>query len=378
VRPGLTDTEFHALAGRDLAEVSFPVMRPDEVAGAALARLGLGEVVCVPGLPDPSMVGAVSQAQRALLMTAASSRLADRYRLGPENERGTEDMLRSTTEAAAVAKPAASDIYALGRDLAKGGAVMANQRTVSLVDGFVDRVREFIRDERVTYAEYHAALRYLIRAAEAGEIPLLVAVFAESTVNTVNQDGGRATDSAIEGPYYKPGAPWLQRPYALPMRPDEPGDPLLFCGRVESDGGAPLAGAAVDLWQSTSDGLYSFFTPQLPEEYVLRGRLRAGAAGEFDVRTIRPVPYQIPREGPVGDLLENILGRHSWRPAHLHFKIGADGYQPLTTQLYFAGDPYLDSDCGSAVKDSLVIELTRDDADGASYRGEYVFRLAPA
>ena len=150
----------------------------------------------------------------------------------------------------------------------------------------------------------------LIRAAEAGEIPLLVAVFAESTVDTVNQDGGRATDSAIEGPYYKPGAPCLQRPYALPMRPDEPGDPLLFCGRVESDGGAPLAGAAVDLWQSTSDGLYSFFTPQLPEEYVLRGRLRAGAAGEFDVRTIRPVPYQIPREGPVGDLLENILGRH--------------------------------------------------------------------
>jgi catechol 1,2-dioxygenase len=80
----------------------------------------------------------------------------------------------------------------------------------------------------------------------------------------------------------------------------------------------------------------------------------------------------------VGDLLENVLGRHSWRPTHLHFKIGADGYQPLITQLYFAGDPYLDSDCGSAVKDSLVIDLTKDDADGVSYRGEYVFRLAPA
>jgi catechol 1,2-dioxygenase len=255
---------------------------------------------------------------------------------------------------------------------------MADQRTVSLVDGLVERVRGFIRDERVTYAEYHAALRYLIRAAEAGEIPLLVAVFAESTVDTVNAGGGRATDSAIEGPYYKPGAPWLQRPYALPMRPDEPGEPLLFRGRVESAGGAPLAGAAVDMWQSTSDGMYSLFTPKLPEEYLLRGRLRTGGAGEFDVRTIRPVPYQIPREGPVGDLLENILGRHSWRPAHLHFKIDADGYQPLTTQLYFAGDPYLDSDTADAVKDSLVIELTKADGDGASYRGEYVFRLAPA
>ncbi len=115
----------------------------------------------------------------------------------------------------------------------KERAVVADQRTVSLVDGLADRVRGFIRDERATYAEYHAALGYLIQAAEAGEIPLLVAVFAESTVETVNAGGG-ATDSAIEGPYYKPGAPWLQRPYALPMRPGEPGDPLLFSGRVES------------------------------------------------------------------------------------------------------------------------------------------------
>lgn len=255
---------------------------------------------------------------------------------------------------------------------------MADQRTVSLVDGLVDRVRRFVRDERVTYAEYHAALRYLIRLAESGEVPLFVAAFFESTVDTVNQEGGRATDSAIEGPFYQPGAPWLQRPYALPMRPDEPGDGLVFHGRVESDGGTPLAGAAVDLWQSTSDGMYSFFGPQMPDEYLLRGRLRTDAAGEFDVRTVRPVPYQIPREGPVGDLLENILGRHSWRPAHVHFKIDADGYKPLTTQLCFAGDPYLDSDCATAVKDSLVIDLTKVDADGASYRGEYVFRLAPA
>ena len=68
--PGLVDTEFHALAGRDLAAAPFPVMRPDEVAGAALAGLRLGEVICVPGLNDPSMVDAVRQAQQALLLTA--------------------------------------------------------------------------------------------------------------------------------------------------------------------------------------------------------------------------------------------------------------------------------------------------------------------
>lgn len=254
---------------------------------------------------------------------------------------------------------------------------MADQRTASLVDGLVDRVRGFIRDERVTCAEYHAALRYLIRLAESGEVPLLVDAFFESTVNTVNADGGRATDSAIEGPFYKPGAPWLQRPYALPLRPDEPGDLLLFCGRVESDGGAPLAGAAVDMWQCTSSAGYSFFSPQLPDEYVLRGRLRTGAAGDFDVRTIRPVRYQIPREGPVGELLENILGLGFLETSPPALQDRRRRVPAADHQLYFASDPYLDSDCAAAVQDSLVIDLTKAD-DGVSYRGEYVFRLASA
>ena len=81
--PGLIDTEFHAVAGMDLAGIPFPVLRPDEVAGAALAGLRLGEVVCVPGLPDPSMIDTVSEAQRALLMTAVSSGLAGRYAPDP-------------------------------------------------------------------------------------------------------------------------------------------------------------------------------------------------------------------------------------------------------------------------------------------------------
>ena len=77
--PGLIDTEFHALAGRDLSGTPFPVLRPDEVAGAALAGLRLGETVCVPGLPDPSMLNTVSQAQRTLFMTAVGGALAGRY-----------------------------------------------------------------------------------------------------------------------------------------------------------------------------------------------------------------------------------------------------------------------------------------------------------
>ena len=80
--PGLTDTEFHAVAGMDLAGIPFPVLRADEVAGAARAGLRLGEVVCVPGLPEPSMIDTVSEAQRALFMTAVSPGLARRYAPG--------------------------------------------------------------------------------------------------------------------------------------------------------------------------------------------------------------------------------------------------------------------------------------------------------
>jgi uncharacterized protein len=82
--PGLVDTEFHALAGRALSAAPFPVMQPDEVVAAALAGLWLGEVICTPGLTDPSMIDAVSQAQQALFRTAVSSPLAGRYRKDQE------------------------------------------------------------------------------------------------------------------------------------------------------------------------------------------------------------------------------------------------------------------------------------------------------
>jgi uncharacterized protein len=77
--PGLVDTEFHAIAGRDLTATPFPVMSADDVVSAALTALRLGEVICIPGLHDPAMIDTISQAQQALLLTAVSSPLASRY-----------------------------------------------------------------------------------------------------------------------------------------------------------------------------------------------------------------------------------------------------------------------------------------------------------
>ena len=56
------------------------------------------------------------------------------------------------------------------------------------------------------------------------------------------------------------------------------------------------------------------------------------------------MPYTIPNTGPVGALLE-MMGRHTWRPAHVHYKLRHDGFQELITQAYFEGGDYVDDDC---------------------------------
>jgi catechol 1,2-dioxygenase len=242
---------------------------------------------------------------------------------------------------------------------------MADQRTVELFDEFLDLVRGFISKHNLGYAEYGAVMKYLISVGEAGEWPLWMDAFLETTVNTESYGTGEWTSSAILGPFYKENAPLLtEKPYVLPMRPDEPGEPLVFRGTVTGTDGAPVANALIDVWHATNDGVYTFFDPSLPDEYLLRGRFHTDADGSFEFHSIVPVPYQIPSQGPTGYLMETVLGRHSWRPAHLHLTITADNCVPLTTQLYFEGDPYLDSDSCSAVKNDLVIGLHKGEQDG--------------
>jgi hypothetical protein len=52
-------------------------------------------------------------------------------------------------------------------------------------------------------------------------------------------------------------------------------------------------------------------------------------------------------------------GRHPWRPAHIHFVVSADGYEPVTTHIFDRTDEYLGSDAVFAVKDSLICDFER-------------------
>jgi catechol 1,2-dioxygenase len=261
---------------------------------------------------------------------------------------------------------------------------MDDGRAGLIAKDILDGLRDVIRRHGVTYPEYRRAIQFLAAAAENGELPLLCDVLLESVVDESTAAGaGRAlgaTDSNVEGPFFAAGAPELGAadgdggPVPLPMRPDEPGDPLVFSGAVRSTGGAALPGAILDVWQADATGLYSHFAPGLPE-WNLRGRVATGTDGTFAFRTVVPAPYDIPGEPHTARVLE-LLGLEPHRPAHIHVRVEADGCAPLTTQVYFAGDPWLDKDVVGAARPSLVTKL--EPADGAGYTCRFDFTLPPA
>ena len=254
-------------------------------------------------------------------------------------------------------------------------------RTSTVIAALFDAVREVIVTHRVSYAEYDMAKRYLLDVSEAGEWPLFADVFFEAAVELIAGEGATSSDTTIEGPYFLPGAAELEAPYVMPMRDGEPGDRLVFAGTVTDDGGNPLGGAEIDMWQCDAEGTYADIPyPDgrvLPPPGNLRGRFRTDADGRFEVRTIRPVPYEIPKAGPTGALLR-AAGWHAYRPAHLHCIVSAPGSASITTQLYLDGDPYLGSDVAGAVKPGLVLPLDKPTDAQPAWTTVYDFRLAPA
>ena len=235
--------------------------------------------------------------------------------------------------------------------------LMGNARVSEAVSDLIKNLREFIHKHHITHPEYRQVVDFLQETAKQSEIPLLMDVFFESTVIDATYQGRKGTENTVEGPYYVLGSPMLKPPYALPQRNDESGDVLFFFGSVRATDGTPLGGALVDMWQADAFGRYSHFNyTDVP--FNLRGRFLTDSNGRFEVRTVVPSPYEIPKFGPTGALL-NSLGRHAFRPAHLHLKVSRERFDPLNTQVYFSGDRWLESDVADAVKGSLITKLER-------------------
>jgi catechol 1,2-dioxygenase len=237
--------------------------------------------------------------------------------------------------------------------------VTASPRLQRVFDDLVTNLRQFIRDNQITHADYRNAVAFLLETAKAGELKLLLDVLLEATVDQIESMGRSGTETSVEGPFYLPNSPTIASPAVLPHRTNEPGEVLILSGMVHGLDGNPLGGAVIDIWQADAEGNYSYFNiPVEGASFNLRGRVIADKDGAYEIQTWMPSAYQIPKDGPTGAILK-ATGRHPWRPAHIHFRIEHPGYETLTTQLFVAGDPWIDSDVVGAVKQSLVINFEK-------------------
>ena len=168
-----------------------------------------------------------------------------------------------------------------------------------------------------------------------------------------------ATESTVLGPFWTPNAP--RRGYAESIAESGGGTPALVRGRILDQDGRPIAGAELDIWQNGDNGLYAVQDDEAPEAH-LRGRFYSRDDGSYAFVGVRPVPYTIPHDGPVGAMLE-AARRHPWRPAHIHLIVTAPGYQRLQTHIFDSASDYLDSDAVFAVKRSLIREFEPRAAD---------------
>lgn len=171
-----------------------------------------------------------------------------------------------------------------------------------------------------------------------------------------------ATEPTILGPFYVGGSPL--RDYAADISEQRAGTPAWVHGHVRDLEDNPIAGAELDVWMNGDDRLYAVQNPDVPDEH-LRGRFATREDGSYAFVAVRPTPYTIPDDGPVGRMLA-ATERHPWRPAHIHIIVRAPGFRSLTTHIFDSASPYLDDDAVFAVKPSLArefIERAADDPD---------------
>ncbi|MGH8616235.1 MAG: dioxygenase [Burkholderiales bacterium] len=252
------------------------------------------------------------------------------------------------------------------RSFDKGG----DPRLKQVIAALVTHLHAFAREVDLTPEEWRRAIDFLHRAAEIStndrsEFVLTSDVLGLSSLVDLLRDRSGATERSVLGPFYAEGAPMV--PVDGDLIGKNPGTPLLMRGHVLDSAGKPVAGALLEFWQAADNGKY-WQQDAAQAKYNLYCRMQTGADGRYAFTTIKPSPYKVPYDGPVGDLLR-VGGRHAWRPAHFHFKVSAPAHQTLVTELFFAGDPYLDADAVFGVRAKLVLQPRPGDAaDAARYR----------
>lgn len=258
-----------------------------------------------------------------------------------------------------------------------------------IMSSLVKHLHAFIQEVGLTEAEWLAGIQFLTAVGQKcddrrQEFILLSDTLGATTRKDLinNRKPAGVTEYTILGPFYRPEAPEMA--LSSNLAGDLPGEPVILRGQVLAQDGSPIPQAKVEVWQSDSEGFYDLQMENV-QGSALRGVFHTDADGGYMFRTIKPSFYPIPSDGPVGQMLK-AMGRHPYRPAHIHFMISAQGYEPVTTELFLSGDPYLDSDAVFGVRESLIVALQPHDSQAAAqeldvpvpfYTVEYDFVLTP-
>jgi hydroxyquinol 1,2-dioxygenase len=235
-------------------------------------------------------------------------------------------------------------------------------RTAEVMAALVRHLHDFAREVRLTEAEWMAAIQWLNRTGQISnekreEFILTSDVLGLSmlVVQMNHRLDERATPATVLGPFHIEGSPQLE--YGADMSQGLPGTPLFITGTVTDLDGDPVPGAVLDLWQADNEGLYESQHADV-DEARLRAKYTTREDGSYCVRTVAPLGYTIPMDGPVGELISRTDISH-FRPAHVHFLINVPGYEPLITHLFEEGADYLDSDVVFGVKEQLVVRYEK-------------------
>ena len=251
-------------------------------------------------------------------------------------------------------------------------------RLKEIMLSLVRHLHGFAREVKLTEAEWLKGIEFLTRTghitnAQRQEFILLSDVLGLSMLTVVmnNDKPDACTQATVLGPFHVEDAPHYN--LGDDVANGAKGQPCQVQGSVKGVQGEAVAHARIEVWQSDEKGLYDVQYADR-SQHQARGILTADAQGRFHFQSILAMPYPIPHDGPVGQLLE-ATARHPWRPAHLHFKIEAPGYETLITHVFRKGDPYLASDAVFGVRESLVTDWLQL-ADG-SYQLDFDFVLNP-
>ena len=275
------------------------------------------------------------------------------------------------------AKPSRDPVFPeLTEDVVGRIAATADARVRDVMEILIRHLHAFVREASLSHEEWRNAVEFLTRTGKIcsekrQEFILLSDILGVSMlVDAVNNSAGTGlTDWTVLGPFYAGPQRELAHGDTIPLR-GEDGPPLVVEGTVTSRNGAPISNALVEVWQTAPNQLYDVQDDAQPEGH-LRASFRTDERGTFSFKSVLPVSYPIPDDGPAGQLLQ-MMGRHPFRPAHVHFMISARGHRTLVTHLFLSGDAYLDSDAVFGVKPSLIV--TPEERDGL-HRIVYHFGL---